>query len=48
MLVEESVERRAARTSIEPQDDRIGRRGTLRGNEDVVVVLLGIGDVDVS
>src|SRR5262245_26446909 len=48
VLVEETIERRAARATVEPEDDRVG--GGIAGgrNEEVVVVLLGVGDVQVT
>ena len=48
VLIEETIERRATRTTIEPEDDRIGGGLAGRRNEDVVVVLLGVGEIDVS
>lgn len=48
MLIEESIERGAARASVEPEDDRIGSGLSLRGNKDVVVVLRGAWDIDIA
>lgn len=48
VLVEETIERRATRTTVEPEDHRIGRRVSGRRNENVVVVLLGTRQVYVT
>jgi len=48
MFVEETIKRRAARTAVEPENDGITCRLSGGGNEDVVVVLLRVGEVDIS
>lgn len=48
VLVEETIKRRATRATVEPEDHGVGSFVSLRGNEDVVVVLGGARQVDVA